>query len=50
VEVAQTINEYFLYAYSSISDDKILIEFESAVEYKMGDRVFVIGSLEINEI
>lgn len=50
VEVAQIINEYSLYAYSSILDDNILIQFENAVDYKVGDRVFIIGSLEMNEI
>ena len=46
----QIIDEYSLYAFSSLSDDIILIEFENAVNYIIGDRVFVIGSLELSEI
>ena len=49
VEVAQIIDEYSLYAISSIINDTVLIEFESVVDYKVGDRVFVIGSLKLNE-
>lgn len=50
VEVVKVIDEYSLYAHSSILEDSILIEFESGVDYKVGERVFVIGSLEINPI
>lgn len=49
IEVAQIINEYSIYALSSIVDDNILIEFENAVSYKVGERVLVIGSLELSE-
>jgi len=49
IEVVQIINEYSIYAFSSILDNNILIEFESAVEYNVGDRVLVIGSLEMSE-
>lgn len=45
VEVAQMTDEYSIYALSSILDDTILIEFESAVEYRVGERILVIGSL-----
>ena len=49
VEVTQIIDEYSLYAISSIINDNVLIEFESVVDYKVGDRIFVIGSLMLNE-
>lgn len=49
VEVAQVIDEYSLYALSSIMEDRILIEFESAIDYQKGDRILIIGSLEMNE-
>ena len=50
VEVVKVVDEYSLYAHSSILEDSILIEFECEVDYKVGERVFVIGSLEINPI
>ena len=49
IEVAQIIDEYSIYALSTISDRDILIEFENAVSYKVGERVLVIGSLELSE-
>lgn len=49
IEVEQIIDEYSIYALSTISDRDILIEFENAVSYKVGERVLVIGSLELNE-
>ena len=49
IEVDQIIDEYSIYALSTISDRDILIEFENAVSYKVGDRVLVIGSLELSE-
>lgn len=49
--MTQIIDEYsIIYALSTISDSDILVEFENAVSYKVGDRVFVIGSLELSEI
>jgi len=50
VEVVQIIDEYSLYAVSSILDDSVLIEFESGVNYKVGDRILIIGSLEMSKI
>lgn len=50
IEVAQIIDEYSIYAFSSLLDDIILIKFENAVSYIVGDRVFVIGSLELSEV
>ena len=49
VEVVQVINECSLYALSSILEDRILIEFESAVNYKEGEKILIIGSLEMDE-
>ena len=49
IEVDQIIDEYSIYALSTISDRDILIEFENAVSYKVGERVLVIGSLELSE-
>lgn len=49
IEVRQIIDAYTIYAVSSILDDAILVEFESAVDYKVGDRVRVTGSLELCE-
>lgn len=48
VEVVRIINEYSIYAVSSILNENVLIEFENAVDYKVGDRVFLIGSLEMS--
>lgn len=50
IEVAQIIDAYSVYALSSILDDNILIEFENVVSYRVGERVLVIGSLELNEV
>ena len=50
IKVVQIIDEYSLYALSSISGNNVLIEFENAVSYKAGERVLVVGSLELNEI
>ena len=47
--MTQIIDEYSVYALSSISDDNVLIEFENAVSYKAGERVLVVGSLELSE-
>lgn len=49
IEVDQIIDEYSIYALSTISDRDILIEFENAVSYKVGERVLIIGSLELGE-
>ena len=49
IEVTQIIDEYSVYALSSILDDKVLIGFENAVSYKVGERVLVVGSLELRE-
>jgi len=49
VEVSEVIDEYSVYALSTILDMKILIEFEVVTNYKVGDRIFVVGSLEMVE-
>lgn len=49
IEATQIIDEYSMYALSTVSDSNILVEFENTVSYKAGDRVLVIGSLELNE-
>ena len=50
IEVTEIIDEYSLYAFSSILNDNIVIEFERAIDYKVGEHVFVTGSLELREI
>ncbi|MDE7204421.1 MAG: hypothetical protein K2O91_21555 [Lachnospiraceae bacterium] len=50
IEITQIIDAYSIYAVSSILDNNILIEFESAVNYKVGERILVVGSLELNEM
>lgn len=50
IEVSQIIDKYSVYARSSLSDNTILIEFEHAVNYKAGERVWVSGSLELSEV
>ena len=49
IEATQIIDEYSMYALSTVSDSNILVEFENTVSYKVGDRFLVIGSLELNE-
>ena len=49
IEATQIIDEYSMYALSTVSDSNILVEFENTVSYKVGDRGLVIGSLELNE-
>jgi len=48
IEVVQIIDEYSIYALSAILDENILVEFENAVSYKVGERILVSGSLELN--
>ena len=47
IEVAQIIDEYSIYAFASLLDENVLIEFENAVNYKVGERISVIGSLDL---
>lgn len=49
VEVTQVIDMYSLYALSAIAEDNILVEFENAVDYKIGEKVLITGTLELDE-
>lgn len=47
IEVKEVVDEYTIYAKTSICDELILIEFENKMMYKQGDRVYIEGELEI---
>lgn len=47
VEVVELVDDYSLYALTAFSDNKILIEFENIIDYRIGDMIYVEGSLEI---
>ena len=47
VEVIQVIAVDSVYVLSSIVPEWILVEFENEVDYKVGERILVVGSLEI---
>lgn len=49
VEVSHIVDSYSLYASSTLLDHEILIEFEGIMNYKVGDRIYVEGSLEIKD-
>ena len=48
VEVVNVVDDYSLKARSSILPENIMIEFETSVDYKVGDRIWVSGSLELD--
>ena len=48
VEITQIISEDSVYALSSISNENLWIGFEGPVNYTLGDRVFIVGTLEID--
>lgn len=48
IEVEEVVDDYSLYAKTSICDERILVEFEAKMLYHSGDRVYVEGSLEID--
>ena len=48
VEVVKVVDEYSLKVCSSILPGNIMIEFETSVDYKTGDRIWVSGSLELS--
>lgn len=48
IEVVEVVDDYSLYAKTSICDERILIEFEDKMSYHSEDRVYVEGSLEID--
>ncbi len=47
IEVKEVVDEYTIYAKTSICDEPILIEFENKMMYQQDDRVYIEGSLEI---
>lgn len=47
LEVSHIVDTYSLYAFSTLLDHEILIEFEGIMNYKVGDRIYIEGSLEI---
>lgn len=47
IEVKEVVDEYTIYAQSSLCDESILIEFENKMMYKKYDRVYIEGSLEL---
>lgn len=47
VEVTRVQDVDSFYACSSLSEDDILVEFENGVNYRAGEKVFVMGSLEL---
>lgn len=47
IEVKEVVDEYTIYAQSSLCDVSILIEFENKMMYKKYDRVYIEGSLEL---
>ena len=47
VEVAEIVDEYSLYAFTSIIEEKLLIKFEHKVDLNIGDRIFWEGNLAI---
>jgi len=50
IEVSNIIDKYTLLAYSSVFSELIMLKFEDAVNYKVGDKVLVSGSLELFDI
>ncbi len=49
VEVEKIVDDYSVLAKSSISDELIKIDFEERVNYKLKDRIWLLGSLELIE-
>lgn len=47
IEVKEVVDEYTIYAQSSLCDESILIELENKMMYKKYDRVYIEGSLEL---
>ena len=50
VQVYRALDDYSVLAFSSLAEDKILVEFEHRVNYQNGDMVYLEGSLEFNLI
>lgn len=49
VQVSKIIDEYSIWVESSISDEKILVEFETKNYVNIGDKIYIEGSLEFHE-
>ncbi len=49
VEMCEAVDDYSIYANSTITNEKILIEFENVASYSEGDKIRIEGSLEIFE-
>ena len=47
IEVKEVIDEYTIFAKTSLCNEVILIEFENKITYQQNDRVYIEGSLEI---
>lgn len=47
VEVAEIVDKYSLYTFTSIIEEKMLIEFEHKVDFNIGDRIFLEENLAI---
>lgn len=50
IEVSKIIDKYTLLANSSVFSELIMLKFEDDVNYKVGDKVLVSGSLELCDI
>jgi hypothetical protein len=47
IEVKELIDEYTIWALTSLCDEAIKVEFENKMTYQQNDRVYIEGSLEI---
>ena len=47
IEVKEVIDEYTVFAKTSLCNEVMLIEFENKITYQQNDRVYIEGSLEI---
>lgn len=47
IEIIEIIDEYSFYGFSNIQEEKILVEVEFKINFKIGDKVLINGGLEI---
>lgn len=47
VQVCEIADNYSVLAMSTLAEQQILVEFEQAVDYKRGERIYLEGSLEL---
>ena len=47
IEVKELIDEYTIWALTSLCDEAIQVEFENKMTYQQNDRVYIEGALEI---